>query len=117
MARTKVAHPFDTIHLDHIGPMEIDSDGFKYILTLLDSFTKFVIMTPTKFVDIGPAIETLEAIIDLFGVPRRINVDRGGAFCSKTFVYFCVHNGIEKHIIATAMPRANGQMERYYITI
>lgn len=110
----KIAQPFDTIHLDHMGPMETDENGFKYILTMVDSFTKFVILTPTRTVDVEAVVSMLEQFIDLFGVPRRIIADRGGAFTSKTFDEFCVSNGIEKHITATAMPRANGQVERFH---
>lgn len=113
----KIPIPFDTIHLDHVGPMEMDGDGYKFILTLVDAFTKFVILTPTKNVDVETVIITMESIIDLFGLPRRIIADRGSAFMSKTFDDFCMENGIEKHLTATAMPRANGQVERYHKTI
>lgn len=110
----KISQPFETIHLDQMGPMETDTDGFKYILTLVDAFTKYVILTPTRNVDVDAVLIALDNFIDLFGVPRRIIADRGGAFDSKSFEEFCVKNGIERHITATAMPRGNGQAERYH---
>lgn len=97
-----------------MGPMETDGEGYKYILTMVDAFTKFVILTPTRSTDVEAVLVMLETLIDLFGVPKRIIADRGGAFTSKSFNEFCVSNGIEKHITATAMPRANSQVERYH---
>jgi transposase InsO family protein len=53
----------------------------------------------------------------IFGVPSRIVSDRGSAFTSKTFSIFCKSYGI-RHILNTvAIPRANGQYERYNKTI
>lgn len=59
-------------------------------------------------------LNTKETLIDLFGLPKRIIADRGGAFTNKTFDEFCVANGIHKHITATAMPR---QMVKWNVTI
>lgn len=92
--------------------METDNDGFKYILMMVDDFLKFVILIPIRSVDVKAVVSTLETLIDLFGVPKRIISDHGGAFTRKTFDELCVAYGIHKHITVTAMPRANGQVER-----
>lgn len=53
----------------------------------------------------------------MFGNPKRIICDAGSAFTSHTFVNFCKEKHIRHHIIATAIPRSNGQVERYNRTI
>lgn len=44
----KVALPFHTLHIDHFGPLENTTDNYKYILAIINAFTKFVWLFPTK---------------------------------------------------------------------
>lgn len=44
----KESIPLDTMHLDHVGPMTSTKKQYNYILTMIDSFTKFVWLFPTK---------------------------------------------------------------------
>ncbi|EFN72529.1 Pro-Pol polyprotein, partial [Camponotus floridanus] len=44
----KIALPLHTIHLDHFGPLEATAYGYKYILVVVDAFTKFTWLFPTK---------------------------------------------------------------------
>lgn len=59
----------------------------------------------------------LDKIFKMFGNPKRLVCDAGSAFTSKLFVNYCKEKGIRHHVIATAMPRANGQVERYNKTV
>lgn len=36
--------PFETVHIDHYGPFKKEKNGYKYILVIIDAFTKFVIL-------------------------------------------------------------------------
>lgn len=38
----KGTKPFETLHIDHYGPLEITERGFKHIFIIIDAFTKFV---------------------------------------------------------------------------
>jgi len=31
-------NPFEVIHLDHVGPLPVDSHGNEYILVIIDAF-------------------------------------------------------------------------------
>jgi len=44
----KETSPFKTLHIDHFGPLEVTSKGYKYILVIVDAYTKFVWLYPTK---------------------------------------------------------------------
>ena len=35
-------YPFEVIHLDHIGPLTADAHGNKFILVLIDAFSRWV---------------------------------------------------------------------------
>ncbi|CAK9816327.1 Pro-Pol polyprotein [Anthophora plagiata] len=44
----KVAIPFHTLHLDHVGPFKRSTQGNTQILTIVDGFTKFCIFEPVR---------------------------------------------------------------------
>jgi transposase InsO family protein len=113
----KLPIPFHTIHVDHLGPFVKTQTGNKYILTIIDAFTKFILIYPVKGTDTQYVIKTMKDMIKLLGVPRRCISDRGTAFTSKRFQNFCQEVGMVHHLTATGLPRGNGQVERYHRTI
>lgn len=113
----KYARPFHTLHIDHLGPFVKTTLGNTHILVTVDSFTKFVFISPVRNTKSRVVINELNKIFKVFGNPKRIICDAGSAFTSHTFVNFCKEKHIRHHIIATAIPRSNGQVERYNRTI
>lgn len=109
--------PFYTIHVDHVGPFETSRSGNKFLLVIVDAFTKFVIIEAVRSTKAKPVIRALQNVMCLFGVPTRIISDRGSAFTSKSFQVFCESYAIKHVLNAVATPRANGQCERYNKTI
>lgn len=106
--------PLDTFHVDHLGPMPSTRKSYNYILTVVDAFTKFVWLFPTKTTNSEEVVNKLMVIAGTFGDPRRIICDRGAAFTSGHFERYCVERGIELHKIVTGIPRGNGQVERVH---
>ena len=113
----KVAIPFHTLHLDHIGPFKRSVHKNTQILTILDGFTKFCILEPARGTKTFYVIKALLIVFAVFGVPTRIISDRGTAFTSHTFKNFCQQYGIKHVLNAVATPRANGQCERINRTV
>lgn len=85
---------------------------YKYVLVVIDSFTKFTWIFPTKTTTTKETLDKLMIIQQTFGNPRRIISDRGTAFSSNDFAEYCKAEGIDHHMITTGMPRGNGQVER-----
>lgn len=113
----KVDRPFDTVHIDHLGPFVKSGKGYSYLLVLVDSFTKFCLIKPLRNLKSRPTISTLEDIFSTFGYPNRLISDRGTSFTSQAFKTFCNDNKIRHILNAVSSPRANGQVERYNRTI
>lgn len=109
--------PLDTYHLDHLGPLGATNKGYRYILTVVDGFTKFIWIYPTKSTTSKEVIQKLDAQKKIFGNPRRIITDRGTAFTSEEFKTYCEEDEIELAHITTGIPRGNGQAERFNRTI
>ncbi|KAK9679001.1 Integrase core domain [Popillia japonica] len=113
----KVAVPFDTLHVDHLGPFVKSKRKNTYLIVIVDAFTKFVFMKAVPSSKTGPLLNFLDTVIENFGVPRRIISDRGSCYTSKKFEAYCRNMNIKHVLNATATPRANGQVERYNRTI
>ncbi|GBL93950.1 Transposon Tf2-9 polyprotein [Araneus ventricosus] len=109
--------PLDTYHVDHLGPLESTNKNYKHILCVIDSFTKFVWLYPTKSTSSREAISKLELQKSVFGNPRRIISDKGSAFNSKEFDDYCSSESIQHLSVTTGLPRANGQVERLNSTV
>lgn len=109
--------PWDTLHIDHLGPLEKCTKGFKHVFAIIDSFSKFIFLEPTKTTGTEEAIKALANLFKIFGSPWRIICDRGTAFTSNEFKSFCQDLQIDVTFIAVQTPRSNGQIERYNRTI
>lgn len=110
--------PMETVHIDHVGPFPKTKTGFAYILTIVDSFTKYLVARPSKTLGSAECIKNLREIFsEYLGYPRRIVSDNGLAFTSRYFKEFTNNKQIKHVLTATATPRANGQVERYHRTL
>ena len=91
------------------------SNGFRYLLTAVDRFTRWPMAVP--LVDI-----TAESVMDAFahgwvqtfGVPVAITTDRGSQFCSSMFSQLTKTWGIQHFMTAPYHPEANGLVERFH---
>lgn len=113
----KIARPFHTIHIDHLGPFVKTGKGNAHIFVVIDAYSKFILIYPVINTKTCHVIHSLMDMIKNFGVPRRIISDRGTSFTSIKFKAFCNTRGITHYLNAVGLPRGNGQVERYNRTI
>jgi len=113
----KESKPLQTYHIDHLGVKEITLRKYKYLLVIVDAFTKFTWIYPTKTTSSEEVINNLRKQSAVFGNPERIISDQGTAFTSTAFQEYCAESSIEDHGITTGVPRGNGQVERMNRTI
>lgn len=60
--------PLDTFHVDHLGPMPSTRKSYNYILTVVDAFTKFVWLFPTKTTNSEEVVNKLMVIAGLLAI-------------------------------------------------
>lgn len=104
--------PLHTYHIDFLGPLESTNKSYKHIFAVIDSFTKFSWLYPTKSTSAQEAISRLKLQSMTFGNPVQIISDRGSAFTSDDFRKYCEDENIQHFKITTGLPRVNGQVER-----
>jgi len=104
--------PLDTLHVDHLGPMDKQCLSKKYVFLIVDAFSKYVKLYPTKTTASSEAIRALCDYFINYSKPRVIVSDRGSCFTSKEFADFVNDQGIKHILVATGSPQSNGQVER-----
>lgn len=103
---------FHCLHIDYNCSLERTRNRQKYILEIINAYTKFVKFYPAVTTNSDEAIRHLRTYFRICSKPRKIVSDRGSAFTSDKFKEFLTENSIELISIATATPHANGQIER-----
>lgn len=110
----KGSAPLATFHIDHLGPLSSTNKNYRYILTVVDGFTKFTWIYPTKTLMADEVIDKLKLQQQTFGSPIRIITDRNTSFTANAFKEYCEAENITQHTITTGQPRGNGQVERIH---
>lgn len=77
--------PLITYHIHHLGPWSTTGKGYKYIFIVVDAFSRFVWIHPTKTTKTDEVIDKLTSQKIIFGNPKVIISDGGTAFTSKVF--------------------------------
>lgn len=113
----KEGTPLHTLHLDHVGPLTDTRKCYNHILTMVDGFSKFVWLFPTKSTTTAEVLSKLEIHQQTFGNPIRFITDRGTAFTSGAFQKYCEDEQIQHVPVTTGVPRGNGQVEIMHRTI
>ncbi|GFV54349.1 transposon Ty3-I Gag-Pol polyprotein [Trichonephila clavipes] len=99
---------------------EVSASGSNEICVsddVIDEFSKFTWLYPTRSTDAAEATNRLENQRHVFGNPARIITDKGSAFTSSTFEDYCDKQNILHISITTGLPRSNGQIEKQNSTI
>jgi len=63
------SHPMQSLSIDTLGPLPEDNLGNKYILGIVDNFSKFIHLFPTRSTTAVEYISALVKHIGLFGLP------------------------------------------------
>lgn len=104
--------PFIILYTDHFGPILDNIEGFKHILLVVDSFSRFTWLFPCKSTTSRESIKHFSYLFRTYGNPKILISDRGTCFTSREFADFMKLHGIKHKLIAVAAPWANGLVER-----
>ena len=109
-----VSARFEHIHIDLVGPLPY-SQGFKYLLTCIDRFTRWPEAIPIPDINTKTVAKAfLEGWISRFGVPLSLTSDRGSQFESHLWDKIMTLLGIRRQRTTSYHPQANGLVERFH---
>ena len=110
----QAGNPLDRVHIDILGPFPISRSGNRYVLMLIDQFTRWLEAFPLPD---QAAEQVARVVVDQFiarfGSPLYILSDQGRNFESDLFSSACELLDIVKTRTTPTHPASNGQVERY----
>ena len=105
---------FDHVHINIVGPLPY-ADGFRYLLTCVDRFTRWPEAIPLVDIRAETVTDALfSGWIARFGTPATITTDRGTQFKSKLWDVLCNQFGIVRNNTTSYHPQSNGMVERFH---
>lgn len=108
----------DMVNIDLIGPFQVaSSNNHKYVLTLIDSCTRWPEAEPIKNLTAEEVCKALMRIFIRIGIPRVIVADNGTNMTADLTTRFCKDLGIELRHSTPYHPQGNSLVERLNGTI
>lgn len=111
-----VNKPLDRLGID-LTDMIAGNGGYRYVLTIVDHFSRFVKFYPLKSKLSVGIVEALEQYMTDFGTPHTIVLDNGGEFTSQLFQQFCQRHLITLWYTTPYHPQGNAITERLHRTL
>jgi hypothetical protein len=95
---TAVYEPFSVVIIDTIGPLPVDKYENQYIITVMDAFTRFTLLYPTRDATAMSAATALLHFFGMFGFPYTLRSDQGKQFLANVIKDFCSLTGITSEV-------------------
>ncbi|MBJ5570503.1 transposase family protein [Salmonella enterica subsp. enterica serovar Typhimurium] len=101
-----------------MGPLPRTEKGNRYVLVIMDYFTKWPEVYPMENQEATTIADILVgSVVVRHGVPRELHSDQGRNFESRVFQGMCKLLGIKKTRTTALHPQSDGMVERFKRTI
>ena len=104
----EVFEPWNTIGIDIMGPFPVTSRQKRFLLVIVDYFTRWIEIFPmrtTTSIDIAEIL--INQVFTRYGLPQYILSDNGPQFVSNLFGDFCRSLKISRKFTANYHPQTN----------
>ena len=112
----KATQSFEWLNIDFKGPLPSSSKN-KYMLTIVDEFSRFPFVFPCQDINSSAVIKCLCQLFAIFGMPSYMHSDRGSSLISEELKQFSVDGELQQveqaGIIHKAMDNVNTIMELF----
>ena len=110
------AEPFERIVIDCVGPLPKTKKGNQYLLTVMDTSTRYPEAFAMKDIQATKVVKNLLHLFTKVGIPKEIQTDQGSNFTSKIMTAVMKELNVH-HKLATAYhPQSQGCLERFHQT-
>ena len=110
--------PMERVGVDVLGPFPRSERGNRYVLTVMDYFTKWPEAYSLPDQEAETIVDALvEGMFSRFGAPEVIHTDQGRNFESRVFATMCKKLGSHKTRTTPLHPQSDGLVERFNRTL
>ena len=93
-----------------VGPLKGGTHKKKYLLVMVDKFTKWIEAKPVKTVESGLVIDFISRVIHHYCIPHSIITDNGTNITADEVKLWCSNMGIKLDYAFVYHPQTNGQV-------
>ena len=116
--RLYAEYPYQKVFLDLTGPLPMTNCGNRYILAILDGYSKWATLIPLKNANAETISRAfLKHWVAIYGPPERIHSDRGLSFLNEKVNEICATLKIRHSTSSPYYPQGNSMVERLFKTI
>ena len=108
----KATQPMERLNIDFKGPLPSASRN-KYILCIIDEFSRFPFCYPCADMSTKTVIRCLENLFYTYGVSGYVHSDRWSSFKSEELKKFFLEKNVATSMSTPYHPQGNSQVERY----
>ena len=110
--------PWDILSIDTMGPFVARRKGKGYILSIIDCFSRYLILVPLHdHTATTVSCALYEHVIGYFSYPQKILSDRGTEFMGCIWTDLMELLGIQQLLTSPYYPQGNGIVERSHRTV
>ena len=110
--------PWENISIDVVGPLPVDGKSNRYIVTIMDVYSRYLIASPVRNHRASTVSRCLyESVVAYFGAPRSILSDRGAEFTGMVWESLTQMLGAKIKLTSPYYPQGNSVIERSHRTL
>jgi transposase InsO family protein len=98
----------DTLSISNEG----DNFGYKYILVIIDCFTRWISLYPLKTLEAEEAVKQVYEYFNTYGTPSTLQSDQGTQFVNKLMDELLKLSGVKYTVNTAYSKEENGIVER-----
>ena len=111
-------YPWQRIAIDFYGPLPRSEQGERFVLVIMDYFSKWVECFPTINMEAETVARVLiKEVFSRYGIPLEIHSDQGRSFENEVMRQLCDVLGILKTRTTPYRPQSDGMVERFMRTL
>lgn len=114
---TSARHPMERIAIDTIGPLTTDEDDFKYILVIVDCFTRWIELYPLKSLLAEEAALCIFNFFGRYGFAEELLTDNGLQLSNKIVDELVALLGGRRLTSTPYSKEENGIVERHNLEV
>lgn len=117
--RYETAYPHQSWQLDGKGPFQVTIAGVSHrrvhVLSIIDDYSRYILASVvSRGEDTAAAVRVIRLALDTYGLPERMQFDRGSAFDSLDFRRGLALLGIHRNWVQARAAEAQGKIEAFH---
>ena len=104
--------PFQRLSIDFKGPLPQSKNGNKYLLTMIDEYSRFPFAYPCRDMTSQTVTHCFNHLFSIFGMPDMVHNDRATDFLSGETQEYLLSKSISTSKTSRYNPKCNGQVEK-----